>query len=707
MSSGFVDSFGGSFFQWFQTDVLPYIIGSVCIIVFIATLVLDIILIMTLKKRGMLKYPCNRFVFELAVMDLLAAFFVVIISGVVAFMKSWELGSYVCSTHAVAITWFYLVTFGMLTVLFLERTIKIKKPELYERIFQSSRCVNIMSITVWVVDLGIACIALTDWVKVEYNMFHAACVVKYVDNVYYLILIFMLGVGFSTITCFICYFIIFKHKVDTFDQKKKKKDNNADAPDGNSKAKNPFALAAGGGGGCGVGGGGGKTGAGFGGKLGQGGIGGNKAGPGKTPRNKLALMAAKKKIRKAVTKAKVSKMFSLTDDKADPEFHMAVTYFIVYCLMIVCYVPYFAINFADYDDSGEIWGGYYTITVILVMVSYCMKPIIYLSHNKHYRKGYKETMPEKVIVKAVNVTKSINKMMDKLDKVMFKTPGKKKLDATLTVHWAAKRWLRKVRAKRGGLPLGQVPKNNKANDVPKPNPKKDTPRSGASTASPTKVNVDTMPERQTRQVSNNPGTAVFVAHNAYNNEPGTKPPVLRENSWGEFVDETKPNSNYHNNENVYRDDFHQNPVKPYQNQQNKAPQTDYRRQDSWGDFIDEPEPSRPKEQYPNNSYGGGNIGRRESMSPGSKVMAVGISNQNYTNDQYSNPYTNQKSKMSSINSYQPPSQNNYDPPSYGNNRPVNSYEPPSQNHYDPPPFGDNKRAPPQDDDAGILSLELI
>ncbi|XP_062568681.1 uncharacterized protein LOC134230843 [Saccostrea cucullata] len=179
------------------------------------------------------------------------------------------------------------------------------------------------------------------------------------------------------------------------------------------------------------------------------GIGASTRGKGKPPRNKLALMAARKKIKKAVTKAKVTKIFSLKEDNGDPDLHMFVTYLIVWVTMLVCHGPYFAINIADYADSDDIWGGYYSITVIFFMVSYCAKPIIYLAHNRKYREGYKETMPEKVIEKANTARKSVSNFMDKIDKAMFKTPGKKKLDATLTTHMAANKWLRKVKNKNG------------------------------------------------------------------------------------------------------------------------------------------------------------------------------------------------------------------------------------------------------------------
>ncbi|XP_061164471.1 G-protein coupled receptor moody-like [Saccostrea echinata] len=451
MSSSIVSSFGGSFFQWFQDEVLPYLLGTVIVIVIIVALILNILLIITLRKRNMLRFPCNRFVLELSVMDLIAVFLILFPSMVAAFAKAWYLTDYFCYVHAGLIIWFHLVTFGLLSVMFVERMVKITNTDLYVKVFNSSRVVTLISALVWTFTALITGVALTPWLTISYNFYHAACVINLDDNIYYTIIVLMFGMVASIIICIVTVVKIFKHKKQAAAQEANVKKNSVTSikEEPGEKAKLN---------------GGGK---GFGSLLSQTkaknsrsneapgksmsttGIGASTNGEGKPPRNKLALMAARKKIKKAVTKTKVTKIFSLKEDNGDPDLHMFVTYLIVWVAMLVCHCPYFAINIADFADSGDIWGGYYSITVIFFMVSYCTKPIIYLAHNRKYREGYKETMPEKVIEKANTARKSVSNFMDKLDKAMFKTPGKKKLDATLSTHMAANKWLRKVKNKNG------------------------------------------------------------------------------------------------------------------------------------------------------------------------------------------------------------------------------------------------------------------
>lgn len=381
-------------------------------------------------------------------MDLLAVAFILLPSMVAAFSKTWYLTDYYCYVHGGLILWFHLVTFGLISVMFVERMVKITNTNLYAKVFTSSRVVSLLSALVWIFTLLVIGVSASPWLTISYNFYHAACAVNLDDNIYYTSIVVALGMVASLIVCIVCIVKIFKFKKQAEKANNDKKNNISsinEEPDDKSKS---------------------TSGGGFGALLSQTktsssstserkvsttGIGASSSGGGggKPPKNKLALMAARKKIKKAVNKTKVTKLFSLKEDNGDPNLHMMVTYIIVWVTMFVCHAPYFAINIADFFDSGDIWGGYYSITVIFFMVSYCMKPVVYLAHNRNYRKGYKETMPENVIEKANVARKSVSDFMTKLDKAMFKTPGKKKLDATLNTHMAANKWLRKVKNKKG------------------------------------------------------------------------------------------------------------------------------------------------------------------------------------------------------------------------------------------------------------------
>nr|XP_034300659.1 trace amine-associated receptor 3-like [Crassostrea gigas] len=212
MSSSVVSSFGGSFFKWFQDGVLPYLLGTVILIVVIVSCSLNILLIVTLKKRDMMKYPCNRFVLELSVMDLLAVALILLPSMVAAFSKTWYFTDYFCYVHGGLILWFHLVTFGLLSVMFVERMVKITNTNLYAKVFTSSRVVTLLSALVWVFTLLVTGVSASPWLTISYNFYHAACAVNLDDNIYYTSIVIVLGMVASLIVCIVCIVKIFMFK---------------------------------------------------------------------------------------------------------------------------------------------------------------------------------------------------------------------------------------------------------------------------------------------------------------------------------------------------------------------------------------------------------------------------------------------------------------------------------------------------------------
>lgn len=481
MSSSVVGSFGGSFFTWFQDEVLPYLIGTLYIVVLILGIVLNSIMITTIRKRNLLEIRTNKFVFELTILDMISLIVFIFPAIIVAFMRNWKLSNYVCQIHGTVFTMCYMSTFGLLIAMSVERAVRAKNFDLHDRIFLRSRSVTWISMLVWVVSLGIATIPQTGWASISYDFYQAACIPSFGSNVYYLSIVFTFGLGFCFIAYIVTYSLIFSARLKKL--KKPKSDDNKsgsnnlmslmskkttenDKPASNnlmalmSKNTNassnstsvnianngvaPATTATP--------------------KIGWG-ANNNQAeqgtGSGK-PQSKFAALRARDKMKKAVTKVKVSKLFS--DDDTDPDFHLAVTYFIVACLMAFLWLPYFIVSFLSVNDK-DMWRGIFSIVSVIAMISYCLKPAIYLAHNRHYQSVTKETMPEKVVEKANKVRNSITEAINKLDKVMFKsTPAQKKFNATIKTTIVAKGWLSRARknlnAKAGGL-AGKAGNGNK------------------------------------------------------------------------------------------------------------------------------------------------------------------------------------------------------------------------------------------------------
>ena len=481
MSSSVVGSFGGSFFTWFQEEVLPYLIGTLYIIVLILGIVLNSIMITTIRKRNLLEIRTNKFVFELTILDLISLIGFIFPAIIVAFMRNWKLSNYVCQIHGTVFTMCHMSTFGLLIAMSVERAVRAKNFDLHDRFFLRSRSVTWISILVWVVSLGIATIPQTGWVSISYDFYQAACIPSFRNNVYYLSIVFTFGLGFCFIAYFVTYSLIFSARLKKL--KKPKPDDNKsgsnnlmslmskktaenDKPASNNlmalMSKNTNASSN-------------STSV----NIANNGVApsttatpkigwsasnnqtSQSTGSGK-PQSKFASLRARDKMKKVITKVKVSKLFS--DDDTDPDFHLAVTYFIVACLMVFLWLPYFIVSFVSVNDK-DLWGGFFSIVSVIAMISYCLKPIIYLAHNRHYQSVTKDTMPEKVVEKANKVRSSINEAINKLDKVMFKsTPAQKKFNATIKTTIVAKGWLGRARknlnAKAGGL-AGKAGNGNK------------------------------------------------------------------------------------------------------------------------------------------------------------------------------------------------------------------------------------------------------
>ena len=483
-SSAVVSSVSGSFFIWFQDDVLPYLTGSLFIAVVIVGIILNGMLITTLRKRNLLKIRTNWFLFELTIVDFISCIFFIGPAAWVAFNRKWQLGDYACKVHGILFITTYLVTFWLLLMMGVERALITKNFDLHDKIFSSSKYVTLISVLLWLGSVGISAIPLTGWVTISYDFYQASCVPFFTDNVYYLSIVFVLGICFCFISIIISYVIIFKSRRKKLAKPEKEEVKNG--KDGGETSKENTDNT--------------TTGSGAE-NLEKG-----KENMGETSKvktdklstdntathsgtensekstensgesskgcenveetnkdldkdipkvkigwesqnksKKLSMLTARDKIKKVVTKIQVTKM--LTDDQSDPDFHLAITYLIVVCLMLFLWFPYFIICFVKLNDKS-LWNGYLSLTMVIAMISYCLKPVIYLAHNRHYREIAVETIPDNAVRKASKVRNSLVDVLNKVDKIVFKsalTP--RKLSTTVKTATIAKGWLNKSRKK--------------------------------------------------------------------------------------------------------------------------------------------------------------------------------------------------------------------------------------------------------------------
>lgn len=151
-----IESFGDTLTLWLRSKVIPYILFGTCIVVIITSCVLNIFMIFMLKRRKLIALPTNRFLLQLIVIDFLACGFVLVPICVTALANSWILSNPLCYFHAVISTWLLLVSFGLVSLCFIERVTKQKTPKIHQKLFDTNVGVALISGFVWAIDLGIA-----------------------------------------------------------------------------------------------------------------------------------------------------------------------------------------------------------------------------------------------------------------------------------------------------------------------------------------------------------------------------------------------------------------------------------------------------------------------------------------------------------------------------------------------------------------------
>ncbi|XP_060065907.1 uncharacterized protein LOC132546214 [Ylistrum balloti] len=448
MSSNIGTSIGGAFINWFSEDVMPKVATAVDLTILLVSIILNVLLIVMFNKKHLFLDPANRFMFQLIIVDILSWFFILIPGAVVALRGQWDLTMPVCYAQAVIVNWIYLVMFGLITTLFVERAVLVKNPKLRDKIFGKVSKVTIISIMIWSIDLAIAAIPTSGWSPIDYDFYHSSCIVYNESNVYYVIILFMFGIGTAILSGAVCIPIILnsrksrilrenaeaakieadirrKMRLEAIAEEKKEMEaekikNGQDSSKKLEKSLQPQARQ-------------GWT--------------NDKPSNSKTNNN-----AKKKQTRKKTRRARTPKRRDkrlLEDDYEDPDFHLTVTYMIMWVLLLVLWLPYFIVLFrhAAINDT-DFWRGYYSVTVILALFSFCIKPIIYLSHNRHMQEKTKDTIPENVVNRASALRMSFGDVVDKLDKIVFKSPRTQpSIQTTVKAHTIAMKWMNKSNVK--------------------------------------------------------------------------------------------------------------------------------------------------------------------------------------------------------------------------------------------------------------------
>lgn len=433
-----------SFLNWFQNDILPYFVASFDIITIVVGFILNVMLIVTFKKRGLFKESSTNFVFMLSVSDFIAFVLVLLPTIIAAFAREWLLSFPVCLLHGSMMVLILYVSFSFLAILTVERAVKLSNPELYEKTFDSKTFVSILTIAIWILSCVVAFVNIADIAEIKYDFYHQGCMLNYLSSFVLLNIHFGTTFGVSLLILIVSYSIIFearrralkdartgsfKHTASA--QKRKETVSSKDSSDIKATDKHIRNLPS------------------VSEQCEEADTGVNSeqkdqsnGKPSGSSRQVTLKNRPKTLMKSASRQSLILEVFS--DDDENPAFHLAMTYLLLWFVLIVCYLPYYTVWYYDAYNPGGVWGGFYTVTMLIIHTSFVVKPIIYLGHNRHYRAVTKETIPEGVRAKASAVKASVNSVMDKVDDFVFRSVSNRRLAATVTAQRAVLVWKKKL-----------------------------------------------------------------------------------------------------------------------------------------------------------------------------------------------------------------------------------------------------------------------
>lgn len=435
-----VDALTESFFSWVQNDILPVCTAILDLLVIIVGLVLNILLLVTFKKRALFNDPSTYFVTMLIVADFVSYFFLLIPNIISAIATDWILSQPVCEIHGSFIFLLVFVNLGFAGVLSIERAIKLVRedPELYDCFFETKKYrVGIMT-GVWVLAVILAFIPTTGAGDVRYDFYHQGCMLDYGQTPAFLIVHFLLTIVLSSVIVVVSYSLIFnKRRKSVLSDRlrrfqatnqgghdKRLPSNTNTLPtisesDGDENTNNQAFENI-------------------------------PAKPPKKPVNNL-------NERRRSSKPRQSLIFEvLCDDVKKPDFHLSITYIALWGTIMACSLPFFIVCFYGTFNDNPLWGGCYNITLLVMHVCFVAKPFVYLGHNRHLRRVTTQTVPQAVRNRANSVRSSIHHMSESVQDLLFKQNAQRKLQRTLAVHKAISMWKKKSTKGTGVMKLKEV-----------------------------------------------------------------------------------------------------------------------------------------------------------------------------------------------------------------------------------------------------------
>ncbi|XP_052792149.1 5-hydroxytryptamine receptor 1F-like [Mya arenaria] len=434
----FIETLTDAFLEWFRNDILPVCSALFNVAVIITGVILNVLLLVTIRKRGLLHEPSSHFLLAFCIADFISYVLLLLPNVITASIGDWVLSQPFCQIHGAMLFLVVFANFGIVTVLTLERAIKLCRNDdtLYAKMFENAKMRNILIVAVFVVATLLAFIPVTGAGDIQYDRYHEGCRLDYVAGPAFLIVHFLLTIVLSLVAAVVSYSLIFhtrknalirnrliKKNVETnktnTSQRKLITSTVSEEPLDIIKEHDDEVLT-----------------------------------PDTKPCSDPVSKPTAKKRRPRSTRRKQSLLFEVfSDDEENPAFHLAITYLALWLTIFVCYLPYIVVCFYGAFNNDSVWGGFYTISLLFLHVCFAAKPVVYLGHNRQYRELTKETIPEGMKTGAKSMRSSISSVSGKVEDFLFRSRANRRFTAALAAHKAVLIWKKRSTKKPDTIKL--------------------------------------------------------------------------------------------------------------------------------------------------------------------------------------------------------------------------------------------------------------
>ena len=474
-----VEAFSGPYLLWLERDVLPFISGTVLLCVLICGITLNALTVHAIRKKRITAH-CRHLFLQLVALDFVAYLFLLLPNIISSFAKSWVLSDEFCQISGAIATTCFICVFIFLTYLCAERMVKMNNPSVYDGFFGNACICVIVSVVTWVVTFIGSVLPYAGWGTLQYISSQNRCNLKHSKNTINMNLIFFFGMFLPSLLSLIFSFGTFlqrkellksltslKSYVNNVNVKVRRKhreegaaenirlgdivsDQSAaltdvenvdraltsteievrslvsalDPPPSRATRASPTDPTS----------------------VHQpdrrsqpSPVNGESTRP--RSRNSVSPVPegtqttrSEKEMRNILMKHGVSgdeatlepKRVNSTvykRSKEQTDFHLAATYLLILFIVFILWLPYVILCYVDVYDVTSVWGGWYSVVVMISDISYCIKPIVFMSHNHLFRKATSVGVPESLRTRVARAKKVLSKTAKKVDGVIFLKMG--------------------------------------------------------------------------------------------------------------------------------------------------------------------------------------------------------------------------------------------------------------------------------------------